>query len=70
MQQHEFRSILDELKLNLPEMSSVLEVTRQAVGWFKPARPETVLPGRFPLFIIERDRNDVVYGFPDFECVA
>jgi glycine/D-amino acid oxidase-like deaminating enzyme len=51
----------------LPEMAPVLEVTRQAVGWFKPARPETVLPGRFPLFIIERDRNDVVYGFPDFE---
>jgi sarcosine oxidase len=51
----------------LPEIAPVLEVTRQAVGWFKPARPETVLPGRFPLFIIERDRNDVVYGFPDFE---
>ncbi len=55
------------LSRTLPEMASVLEVTRQAVGWFKPARPETVLPGRFPLFIIERDRNDVVYGFPDFE---
>lgn len=55
------------LSRTLPEMAPVLEVTRQAVGWFKPARPETVLPGRFPLFIIERDRNDVVYGFPDFE---
>jgi sarcosine oxidase len=30
----------------LPEIASVLEVTRQAVGWFRPARPETVLPGR------------------------
>lgn len=55
------------LSRTLPEMSSVLEVTRQAVGWFMPARPETVLPGRFPLFIIERRRKDVVYGFPDFE---
>jgi sarcosine oxidase len=55
------------LSRTLPEMSSVLEVTRQAVGWFMPARPETVLPGRFPLFIIERRRDDVVYGFPDFE---
>jgi sarcosine oxidase len=51
----------------LPKISPVLNVTRQAVGWFKPARPETVLPGRFPIFILERGRNDVVYGFPDFE---
>jgi hypothetical protein len=28
---------------------------------------KTVLPGRFPLFILERGPNDVVYGFPDFE---
>jgi glycine/D-amino acid oxidase-like deaminating enzyme len=52
----------------LPEIASVLEVTRQAVGWFRPARPETVLPGRFPLFILERGPDDVVYGFPDFEA--
>jgi glycine/D-amino acid oxidase-like deaminating enzyme len=51
----------------LPEIAPVLEITRQAVGWFKPARPETVLPGRFPIFILERGRNDMVYGFPDFE---
>jgi glycine/D-amino acid oxidase-like deaminating enzyme len=55
------------LSRTLPEIAAVLEVTRQAVGWFKPARPQTVLPSRFPLFIIERGRNDVVYGFPDFE---
>jgi glycine/D-amino acid oxidase-like deaminating enzyme len=51
----------------LPEIAPVLEVTRQAVGWFKPARPETVVPARFPLFIVERGPNDIVYGFPDFE---
>jgi glycine/D-amino acid oxidase-like deaminating enzyme len=51
----------------LPEIASVLEVTRQAVGWFRPARPETVLPGRFPIFILQRSTNDTVYGFPDFE---
>jgi glycine/D-amino acid oxidase-like deaminating enzyme len=51
----------------LPEIASVLEVTRQAVGWFRPARPQTVLPGRFPLFILERGPDDVIYGFPDFE---
>jgi sarcosine oxidase len=51
----------------LPEIGSVLSVTRQAVGWFRPARPETVLPGQFPIFILDRGINNTVYGFPDFE---
>jgi sarcosine oxidase len=51
----------------LPKIASVLEVTRQAVGWFKPARPEAVMPSRFPLFILERGPDDIIYGFPDFE---
>jgi glycine/D-amino acid oxidase-like deaminating enzyme len=51
----------------LPEIAPLLKITRQAVGWFKPARPETVLPGRFPIFILERGLDDIVYGFPDFE---
>jgi sarcosine oxidase len=51
----------------LPGIASVLEVTRQAVGWFRPARPEAVLVGRFPIFILERGPDDMVYGFPDFE---
>jgi sarcosine oxidase len=53
--------------LSAPFWPSVLEVTRQAVGLFMPARPETLLPGRFPLFILERGLDDVIYGFPDFE---
>jgi sarcosine oxidase len=51
----------------LPEIACALKVTRQAVGWFKPARPETVLPGQFPIFILQRSINETVYGFPDFE---
>ena len=51
----------------LPEIACVLEVTRQAVGWFKPSRPETVLAGQFPIFLLQRSVNDTVYGFPDFE---
>jgi len=51
----------------LPEIGSVLNVTRQAVGWFRPARPETVLPGQFPIFILDIGINNTVYGFPDFE---
>jgi sarcosine oxidase len=51
----------------LPELGSVLNVTRQAVGWFRPARPETVLPGQFPIFILDLGIDNTVYGFPDFE---
>jgi sarcosine oxidase len=51
----------------LPRIAPLLEVTRQAVGWFKAARPESVSPDRFPVFILERGPDDVVYGFPDFE---
>jgi glycine/D-amino acid oxidase-like deaminating enzyme len=55
------------LSCTLPEIGSVLNVTRQAVGWFRPARPETVLPGQFPIFILDLGINNTVYGFPDFE---
>lgn len=51
----------------LPDLAPLLEVTRQTVGWFKPARPEAVRPGAFPLFILARSEEDIVYGFPDFE---
>jgi sarcosine oxidase len=51
----------------LPDLAPLLEVTRQTVGWFKPARPETVRPGTFPLFILARSEDDIIYGFPDFE---
>lgn len=51
----------------LPTLGALLNVTRQAVGWFEPTRPDTVALGHFPIFILERGPNDVVYGFPDFE---
>ena len=51
----------------LPELAPLLEVTRQTVGWFQPAQPATVRPGAFPLFILARSEDDIVYGFPDFE---
>jgi sarcosine oxidase len=52
----------------LPKLGTLLKVTRQVVGWFGPKRPETTALGRFPIFIIERGPNDVVYGFPNFEA--
>lgn len=50
----------------VPGLRAHLTVTRQAVGWFKPARPETTRYGEFPIFILEGARG-IVYGFPDFE---
>jgi sarcosine oxidase len=50
----------------IPGLGRCLTVTRQAVGWFMPAKPETVRYGEFPVFIIEGGRG-MVYGFPDFE---
>ncbi|MEY9592758.1 glycine/D-amino acid oxidase-like deaminating enzyme [Bradyrhizobium yuanmingense] len=51
----------------LPQLAALLNVTRQAVGWFAPASPESVSLGRFPIFILDRGPDDTVYGFPDFE---
>jgi sarcosine oxidase len=51
----------------LPALAPLLQVTRQTVGWFKPARPETVGPEAFPLFILARSDDEIIYGFPDFE---
>jgi sarcosine oxidase len=50
----------------VPGLAPHLKVTRQAVGWFMPAIPETVAYGAFPIFIIEGKRG-MIYGFPDFE---
>lgn len=50
----------------VPGLARHLSVTRQAVGWFAPARPQAVRPGAFPIFLVEGPRG-MVYGFPDFE---
>jgi len=50
----------------VPGLKRHVTITRQAVGWFKPARPAAVRDGAFPIFILEAKRG-MVYGFPDFE---
>jgi sarcosine oxidase len=65
--QHVILALGPWLSRALPEIGSVLKVTRQAIGWFRPARPETVLSGQFPIFILDLGINNHVYGFPDFE---
>jgi len=58
---------LTGLAPRLPRLAELLEVTRQCVAWCQPAQPEMVKPEVFPLFILARSEDDVVYGFPDFE---
>ena len=50
----------------VPGLEFHLKVTRQVVGWFTPAKPETVRYGEFPIFLVE-GRRGMIYGFPDFE---
>jgi sarcosine oxidase len=50
----------------VPGLEWHVKVTRQVVGWFTPAKPETVRYGEFPIFLVE-GRRGMIYGFPDFE---
>ncbi len=50
----------------IPGLKKHLTVTRQAVGWFAPAKPDSARFGAFPVFIIKAARGQI-YGFPDFE---
>jgi sarcosine oxidase len=50
----------------VPGLEWHVKVTRQVVGWFTPAKPETVRYGEFPVFLVE-GRRGMIYGFPDFE---
>jgi len=49
----------------VPELRSVLELTRQVMGWFQPASPELTGPDQLPVFLLETP-TDAVYGMPDF----
>ncbi len=48
----------------VPDLARRLTLTRQAVAWFEPVRPELTALGRLPVFILESP-EDAVYGFPD-----
>jgi len=49
----------------VPELAPHLTLTRQAVGWFRPDRPDLFEPERFPVFLFATGAG-VIYGFPDF----
>jgi sarcosine oxidase len=53
------------LKSLLPDLPAPLRVTRQVMGWFAPAQPALIAPGRFPVFLIESEFG-IHYGFPPF----
>lgn len=50
----------------IPELEPHLAITRQTVGWFRPADPPAVGLGTLPVFIFDGPQGPV-YGFPDFE---
>jgi sarcosine oxidase len=50
----------------VPALAPHLAVTRQTVGWFRPADPASVAFGQFPVFLLEGPHG-FIYGFPDFE---
>jgi sarcosine oxidase len=50
----------------IPRLRPHLRVTRQTVGWFRPARPDCAAYGRFPVFLLDGPHG-FIYGFPDFE---
>jgi sarcosine oxidase len=50
----------------IPALTPLLSVTRQTVGWFRPAMPRAVAYGDFPAFLLDGPHG-FVYGFPDFE---
>ena len=50
----------------LPELAAVLQPQRQVLGWFQPAEPANFQPESMPVYIIERDADDLYYGFPQF----
>lgn len=57
----------------VPALRASLTISRQAICWFAPRRPELTGPDRFPVFLLDADADpvtgapaDVLYGFPDF----
>lgn len=51
------------LKQLLPDLPAPTEVTRQAVGWFRPSDPAALALGTFPVFLCET-AHGIHYGFP------
>jgi sarcosine oxidase len=47
----------------LPDLKLPVQVTRQAVLWVRPERPELFEAARFPIFMLE-SRLGIHYGFP------
>ncbi len=48
----------------IPALRGKLTRSRQVVGWFAAARPQTVAPGALPVFCFDH-ADGFLYGFPD-----
>ncbi len=49
-----------------PDLAPRLTLTRQVLGWFTPLDPALLVPGRFPVFLLDGGEDGPYYGFPDF----
>jgi sarcosine oxidase len=50
----------------VPQLKSVLTLTRQVLCWFEAREPTAVSLGNLPVFIIDGADGEVGYGFPQF----
>ncbi|HYC84446.1 MAG TPA: N-methyl-L-tryptophan oxidase [Chryseosolibacter sp.] len=48
----------------LPELNSLLRVTRQLLAWVEPKKPEMFSMGRLPCWFVEDAEAGMLYGFP------
>ena len=49
----------------LPTLSLPLVIERAVQHWFRPAAPELCGPDRLPIFMLEYERDRLMYGLPD-----
>jgi sarcosine oxidase len=50
----------------VPELKPALSIARLVLCWYEPKQPELFRLGALPVFAIEGEDDDIVYGFPDF----
>lgn len=50
----------------VPQLKSVLKLTRQVLCWFEARNAADLALGTLPVFIIDGDDGEIGYGFPQF----
>ncbi|HVA92476.1 MAG TPA: N-methyl-L-tryptophan oxidase [Chloroflexota bacterium] len=50
----------------VPELAGKVVAERQVVAWLQPSEPALFQPDRFPIFVLEVNPEERIYGFPSF----